>query len=80
MRAPVTLAGAADEVALPAASNVSVCHRICGIESEAENSSEITAENTYLAGWRDLEHLGGARNNSDVAIAEGATTFRTFAP
>jgi hypothetical protein len=47
----------------------------CGIESKAENSSEITAENTYLAGWRDLEHLGGARNNrerikvSDIKVA-----------
>ena len=34
-----------------------------GIESKAENSGETTAENTYLAGWCDLQDLGRALNN-----------------
>ena len=36
---------------------------ICGIESKAENSSEITAENSYLAGWCYLQDLGSALTN-----------------
>jgi len=35
----------------------------CGIESKAENSGEITTDNSYLAGWCDLEDLGRALNN-----------------
>ena len=52
---------------------------ICSIESKAENSGETNAENTYLAGWCDLEDLRRALNNREsikvpdikIAIVEG---------